>query len=304
MQDLVIIGAGPGGISASIYARRAGLNFLLLEKFSLGGQILLTPHIENYPGVGKVSNQELLDGFKKHLDEFGITFLMDEAISVSFSEGNFLVKTNASQYASKGVILSTGSQPRSLNVEGEKEFRGKGISYCAVCDGYFFKDKTVAVIGGGNTAVEEALYLSHIARKVYIVHRRNSFRAFKGLVEELHHTPNIEQVLEYVPLRFAGSQMLEKLVVRNVNTNQEKILEVQGVFISIGRAPQLPQIDDSLLEKDQQGFVITDQSMMTKTPGLFACGDVRSQSVRQIVVACAQGAQAVSGFLSYFRAYP
>jgi len=293
--DVVIIGGGPAGLSAAVYSGRAGLSALVIEKNIEGGQILLTDVMENYPGCGIIASGELAQRFKEHADHFGTSFDYGEVLKVELAENNFKLVhlDNGKIYKAKVVIIATGASPRRLNVPGEAELTGKGVSYCAVCDGAFFTNKNVAVVGGGDSAVDEALYLSRIASKVTIIHRRNKLRAVKSLQERAFKNPKIDFIWDTVVKEIKGKDSVETLVLQNVKTDEIKEVPFDGVFIFIGLEPNSKAFKD-LVPTDDNGFIITNEDMETNIEGIFAAGDVRVKSVRQVVTAVSDGAIAAT----------
>ncbi len=290
--DVIIVGAGPAGLAAGIYAGRSELKTLILDRMP-GGQLLITEEIENYPGFYEsVSGFELSEKFRKHAEKFGAKIEVGHTVSdVSLDGELFLVKTDQGEFMGKTLIWAAGSNPRKLGVPGEVEFLGRGVSYCAVCDGAFFKDRTVAVVGGGDSALEESLYLTKFAKKVYLIHRRDKFKAVKVIQNRVKKNEKIEFLLNKVVLSINGRDFVESLTLKDVKTGEEMELPVDGVFIFIGNEPNVSPILH-LVDTDPAGFIITDEEMRTKTPGLFAVGDVRSKPLRQVVTAASDGAVA------------
>ncbi len=291
MQELIIIGAGIAGISCAIYAKRANINFLIFEGGFLGGQLNLVSKIENFPGFKEISGIELVKRLKEHLEALEIEVKFEKVNSLRKPQEFFEVETNKGIYLSKSVVIATGSVEKELSVKGEKEFRGRGVSYCAFCDGYFFKDKTVGIIGGGNTALVSALYLSKIAKIVYIIHRRNEFRGFKGLVEQVVKTPNLQVIFNHTVSEIKGKEKVENLVIKD-KENGVRELPVEGVFICVGRRGVSEFIDRNLIEVDEGGFI-----KKAKVSGIFFCGDVLSKPYRQAGLSMGEG---IEGF---FKAY-
>ncbi|QJA05473.1 thioredoxin-disulfide reductase [Thermosulfurimonas marina] len=291
--DLVIVGGGPAGLTAYIYAARARLRTLLVEKLAPGGQVLVTDFVENYPGFPEgISGAELMERFTAHARALGLEPLQDEAVGLSI-EGEYRVVHLASgrNLATLTVIVATGARPRKLGVPGEAELTGKGVSYCATCDGPFFRDQVIAVVGGGNTAVQESLFLTRFARKIYLIHRRDKLRATKILQERAFAHPKIEILWDTVVTRILGKEGVEGVRLKNVKTGEERELPVGGVFIFIGIEPATSWLG-STLALDEGGFIITDSEMRTSVPGVFAAGDVRAKACRQIVTAAGDGATA------------
>lgn len=294
--DLIIIGGGPAGLTAGIYALRGGLSALIVEREAPGGQILKTQNIENYPGVESVAGYELATTMLKQTESLGCQFKYDEVKSVQLNDKiKRLEFSSGDKLETKNIIIATGARPKTLNVTGEKEFTGRGVSYCATCDGNFYKGKTVVVVGGGNTAVYDAIFLSNIAAKVYLVHRRCALRAEKILVDSLKSRENVVFLLDSVIERIIGDDKVNSLTIKNVLNNETRALSTDGIFIAIGQSPQSELFVS--VNKDEYGYIITDSEMKTNSDGVYAIGDVRAKSLRQIVTACADGAIAVSDII-------
>jgi len=288
--DVVVVGGGPAGLTAAIYARQSGLSALVLEKDLEGGYMNLTELIENYPGFTSIRGEELGAKMAEHAAHFGAQLYTDGAESIEILRDEKLVHLESGKKVhTKVVIVATGSKPKQLGVPGEEEFRARGVSYCATCDGHFFKDGHVVVVGGGNSAFDESLFLSKIVKKVTIVHILEKPTADARLREKVESNEKIE----YRPLteliRIEGDDKVKQVVLKDLRTNEEYIMEVDGVFIFVGMTPN-SQILEGLAEFDQWGYVITDENMETKTPGIFAVGDVRSKNLRQIITAASDGA--------------
>lgn len=288
MYDLIIIGGGPAGLTAGIYAQRAKLKTLLLEKEFVGGQIAVSDVIENYPGFPSISGAGLMEKFEEHAKGFGLEIKFAQVQTITI-EGNVKVlNTTEGELRAKAVIVATGAKPRRLGVAGEKELTGKGVSYCATCDGPFFRGQPVMVVGGGDTAVKEAVYLSKIASKVYIVHRRDKFRAEKILQEKLMATENIVKLTSHVLKEIkAEAGVVKKAVVEDLKTSEIKEVDVEGVFIFVGINPTTDFVD---VEKDESGFIKTNQKMETSLPGIYAAGDCRDTPLLQVATAVGDGA--------------
>jgi len=290
--DVIIIGGGPAGLTAGMYSARARLNVLLLEKLAPGGQVLTTDWVENYPGFPEgVSGFELMDRMKRQAETFGLTIRSEEVIGLELSAENKTVVTEKERLETRAVILCCGATWRKLGIEGEDRLMGKGISFCATCDGPFYRDQEVAVIGGGDTAVEEALFLTRFVKKVNLIHRRDELRATKLLQERAMAEEKIHFIWDTVPERMIGENGVEALETRNVKTNETGRIDVQGVFIFIGTLPNSQLVKGSL-DLDENGFILTDDDMETSVPGVFAAGDIRSKSFRQISTAVGEGAAA------------
>jgi len=298
MYDLIIIGAGPGGLSAGLYASRMGLNTLILEKLSPGGQIVKSSEIENYPGICEVKNgMEFMECWPKQTTKFGAKIVLEEVIEIK-KEKEFIIKTNKNIYTSKAVILATGATPKKAGFKNEEEYIGKGVSYCAVCDGYFYKNMKVAVVGGGDSALEEALYLSEIAKEVYLIHRRDKFKASPITINRVLNAKNIEILYNTNILEVKGKPFLNKAIIKQ---NQEiKELEVDGVFVFVGMNVNADLLKD-LCELNEKGEVKVDLNMKTSLDGLYAIGDVRENSLKQVVIAAGDGATAALNVVKYIK---
>ena len=294
IYDVIIIEAGPGGISAAIYARRAGLNSLMLEaSYVSGGQIVNTAEVDNYPGLPGVTGMELANKLKAHAEAMGVNSSREAVNGITIDQGLKRVSTKANQYLSKKVIIATGAQHRTLGIPGEKELAGMGVSYCATCDGAFFKDKTVAVIGGGDVAVEEAIFLSRICQRVYLIHRRDELRAAKVLQDKLFATENIEVLWNQVPKQISGNEQVEKVILADVRSQISQEVDVQGVFVAVGMNPNTEYFKD-LVALDTGGYIKANEDCRTSAAGIYAVGDVRTKLLRQIITAAADGANAVT----------
>jgi thioredoxin reductase (NADPH) len=299
MRDLIIIGAGAAGLTAALYAGRFRMDALVLERLSIGGQILLSPSIDNYPGFPEgLNTEELVSRFKKQVEEVGISIANKDVFEIKKSADGFQVLTSEGNVDAKSIIISTGAQPKRLDVKGEEKLTGRGVSYCGACDGPLFRDKEIAVIGGGDRAIEDALFLAGYARKVNLVHRRNELRASKILVEKAKKNPKINFILESVVEEIVGESKVEAIKVKNVKTNAESVISCQGVFVFVGIIPNT-DFAKKLLDKDEFGFIITDQEMSTSQGGIFACGDCRKKSLYQVVTACGEGATAADSAYKY-----
>lgn len=293
IYDLVILGAGPAGISAAIYATRSKLNTLWLEKkFVQGGQIVDTYEVDNYPGLPGITGLDLGEAMVKHAEKLGIKPKREPVLSIEEEGGLKVIRTKKNRYMAKAVILACGAAHRQLGIPGEEELSGMGVSYCATCDGAFFQDGTVAVVGGGNVAVEDAILLSRTCKKVYLVHRRDELRADKVLQDKLFKCANVEMVWDSVPTVIEGSDKVEDIKVRNVKTDEEKAIAVDGVFIAVGILPNTEKFK-GLVDLDESGYIIAGEDCVTSTPGIFAAGDIRTKNLRQVVTAVADGANAV-----------
>jgi thioredoxin reductase (NADPH) len=299
-SQLTIIGAGPAGLTAAIFGRRAGLDVLVLEKGMAGGQINITAEIENYPGFKHAGGMELGKILREHAEKFGPEFMECSVESVSFRDGNKTVVTDKDTVQTDALIIASGSSFVKSGCKGEAEFAGRGVSYCAVCDGAFFADVPVAVIGGGNSAVEEADYLTQFASKVYIIHRRDEFRAQKSVVDRALANPKIEAVMGSVVEEIAGNDMVERVIVRNSHSGKISEIQAEGVFVFVGAAPNLGFLtEESGLKRSDKGWIITDEKMETSAEGVFAAGDVREKYLRQVATAVGDGATAAMAAYEY-----
>lgn len=288
--DVIIIGAGPAGLSAGIYSARGGLKTAVFEKAIVGGQITVADEIENYPGFEEaLSGFELTQKMHDQAERFGVEFIDEEIIAMGVDGLCKIVETDSGKYRAKSVILCTGAYPRKLNVPGEERFTGRGVSYCATCDGALYRDKTVAVVGGGDSAIEEALFLTRFAKKVYVIHRRDELRAQKIIQERAFANPKMEIIWDSVVQQIKGENRVESLELVNRKTNEVSDLEVDGVFIYVGILPN-NKLFESRIELDSGGFVITDEHMHTTIPGVYAAGDIRTKVLRQVVTATSDGA--------------
>ena len=299
MYDIIIIGSGPAGLSAAIYAQRACLDTIVIEKNGIsGGQVLNTWEVDNYPGFPGVTGFELSRQFREHANKLGARVVQDEVVQVELSGNVKKVVCEEETYEARCVILASGAHHRTLEVPGEEELRGAGVSYCATCDGAFFRGRTVAVVGGGDAALEDAIFLARMCEKVYIVHRRDKLRGAKRLQERLQALENIEFVWNSETAAIEGNGQVEALRLRQTKTGEEKRLDVDGVFIAVGIAPE-SELYAGQLELDEQGYIRADESGQTSVPGVFAAGDVRTKALRQILTAASDGANCVASAEKY-----
>lgn len=299
MYDVIIIGSGAAGLSAAIYAQRAYLKTIIIEKiFGGAGQITEAEKVDNYPGLYNENGYELGMRFRKHAEELGAEIYNDTANSINYSDGIYTVGLDNSEksFQSKTIIYAAGTTHRRLDIEGEKEFEGRGVSYCALCDGAFYKNKIAAVIGGGDSALSEALYLSKIAEKVYIIHRRDSFRAGKNLQKKISKINNIEILFNHVPVKITGNTKAEYLIIGK--GTEERKIKADGIFIAAGNVPNTSLVK-SIAKLDQNGYIIADENGITSAPGFFAAGDVRTKKLRQLVTAASDGANALNSAEAY-----
>lgn len=299
IYDMLIIGGGPGGYTAALYAARAGLSVVVLEKLSAGGQMALTTQIDNYPGF-----PEGIDGFtlgmqmQEGAERFGAESVIAEVESLELNSEIKVAKTSEGDFYGRTVVFATGAHHRELGVPGEKELAGRGVHYCAACDGMFYRGKTVVVVGGGNSAAADAMTLSRIAEKVILVHRRDTLRATKIYHEPLKAAENVEFFWNSTVSRLEENGRLSGVVVRDVNSGEETAIPCDGLFISVGRQPATELVKDQLA-LDEGGYVVADESTKTNVPGVFAVGDVRTKALRQVVTAVADGAAAAHGAEEY-----
>lgn len=299
MYDVVIIGSGPAGLSASIYAKRAGLCSLTIEQNPMsGGQMLTTYEVDNYPGFPGINGFDLGMKFRDHAQKLGCEFKEEQVLRIERMPGGFVVTTTEEKLQTRTVIAAMGAEHAKLAVPGEEELAGMGVSYCATCDGAFFKGKTVAVIGGGDVAVEDAIFLARNCEKVYLIHRRDELRAAKSLQEKLFSLSNVEMVWNTVVQEIHGEDQVESLTVQQVKTSEVSRLAVDGVFIAVGIVP-VSQLLYEMNVCDEKGYLIADETCVTKEPGLFAAGDIRGKRLRQIVTAVADGANAITAVEDY-----
>ena len=298
MYDIIIIGAGTAGLSAAIYASRAGKTALVLESKAYGGQIINTPEVENYPGIKNISGFDFATGLYEQAKECGAVVKIQGVLDVKKEASCFVLSTRRNTYEGRSLIIATGASNRPLGLEREKEMIGKGISYCATCDGAFFKGKDVAVIGGGNTALEDAGFLSNYCNKVYIVHRRDAFRGEPSSLERLKAKENVELVLDSVSEKIIGDETVSGLEVKNVKTGEKRILDVSGIFVAIGQVPQNELFKD-LVTLDPSGYVVAGEDCRTSMDGVFVAGDCRTKKVRQLTTAASDGAVAALAACEY-----
>ncbi len=294
--DVIIIGAGPAGLSAGLYASRSTLNTLIIEKAVVGGQITTTTEIENYPGASEVTGPELVEKMKEQCLSFGAKIVNDEVLNIEKKEdGLFYIKTAKEEYVSKTCIIASGSSPRELGIKGEREYRGMGVSYCATCDGMFFTGLDVCVVGGGDTALKEAIYLTKFAKKVTIIHRRDEFRGGKSWEKKARANDKIHFLLSHEPVEIIGeNSMVTAIKVKNKKTGEIYDYKTDGVFMFVGHNPNSDLVKN-MVDIDENGYIITDDSLETSVKGLFVAGDVRKKSLRQVVTAASDGAICATG---------
>lgn len=299
MEDLIIIGAGPAGLTAGMYAARAGLKTVLLERMAPGGQILLTDWVENYPGFPEgISGFDLVDRMKRQAEKFRLQVTTREAGDLELGPDKHTVATGEERLITKTLILASGASPQKLGIEGEELLTGKGVSYCATCDGPFYRDQEVALVGGGDTAVEEAIFLTRFVRRVHLIHRRDQLRAVKVLQDRAMAEEKISFRWNTVPTRIAGQDGVQGIDLQDVNTGEATHLPVQGVFVFIGYRPN-SELVKGKLDLDESGFVKTGREMETSQAGVFAAGDIRAKSLRQVSTAVGEGAAAAYAVQKY-----
>lgn len=301
MYDLIIIGAGPAGLAAAIYAKRAELKMAVIERAPMsGGQIINTYDVDNYPGLPGMSGFDLAMRFREHCDKLGAEFVQGEIVTAELEGAEKkLILADGMVLTARAVIIATGAVNRKLGVPGEKEFGGMGVSYCATCDGAFFRNKTVAVAGGGDVAVEDAIFLARLCKKVYVIHRREEFRAAKTLCSALQALDNVELVLSATVEEIEGSDSVQAVRVRNRNTGEESRLEVNGVFVAVGTLPNTELFQKTGLTLDSGNYIAAGEDTCTNLPGVFAAGDVRTKRLRQVITAASDGACAVAAAEEY-----
>lgn len=302
MYDLIIVGGGPAGLTAGIYAVRSGLDTLVLDRSEISGQIALADIVENYPGFPSISGLELMEKYKSHAQEAGVKTKITDVLSVRSEGAKKIVSTDSGDLESRAVIIATGANPKHLDVPGEEELISKGVSYCAICDGPFFRNKTVVVIGGGNSAITDALFLSKIARKVYVVHRRDRLRAAKILQDRAFATSNIEFIFNACVAEIVGSKgeirRVEKIALNDLKSREIRELATDGVFIYVGINPNTEIVN---VDKDEEGFIKTDRSLETSEKGIYAVGDCRDTNIWQLVAAVRDGALAATAANEYIE---
>lgn len=302
IYDLIIVGSGPAGLAAGIYASRADLNFIVIEKNPVsGGQIINTYEVDNYPGVPGVSGFELADRFRKHCDNQGVDFVTGDVKAFEVKDKiKTIILDNGDSYKAKTIIISTGAVYKKLGVKGEEELSGMGVSYCATCDGAFFRNKDVAVVGGGDVAVEDAIFLARLCRKVYVIHRRDELRAAKSYQQKLKSLENVEFLWDSEVEEIHGQETVESATISNVKTKEKKELNIEGIFIAIGNMPS-SDVYKELVETDQNGYIIAGEDCETNVKGVFAAGDIRVKDLRQIITAAADGANAITAVEKYLN---
>lgn len=301
MYDVVIVGSGPAGLSASVYAKRAGLNAATFEVTPVsGGQILSTYEVDNYLGLPGISGMELGSKFREHADKLGCKFVVGKVTKINKLEDGFVLNTENGDVSTRCVVLATGATPAVLGVPGEEDLFGMGVSYCATCDGAFFKNKTVAVVGGGDVAVEDAIYLSRTCQKVYLIHRRDQLRATKILQEDLLSGDNVEVLWNTVVETINGEDQVEAATVKDTVFGNKRDIAIDGIFIAVGMNP-VNELAKGLVNLDEKGFIMSGDQCITNVPGVFVAGDLRTKKLRQVVTAVADGANVITSVEAYLR---
>lgn len=300
MYDIGIIGGGTAGLTAAIYGQRAGKQTIVLEGMTFGGQISSSPKVENYPGIASISGIEFSMNLLEQAAKLGTKTQMAQVTGIREENGMKIIETSEKEYPCKAVIIATGMTHRHLGIDREEKLVGAGVSYCATCDGMFFRGRDVAVIGGGNTALQDADFLSNYCRKVYLIHRRDEFRGEERLAEPLRKKENVEFVLSAVPKEILGENMVEGLVLQNQKTQKTFQIEVSGLFVAVGQVPK-NAVFEEIVKLDDAGFVLASEDCMTSRPGIFAAGDCRTKEVRQLTTAAADGAVAALAAVKYIR---
>lgn len=301
--ELAIIGAGIAGVAAAVYAKRSGLEFFLFEAKGLGGQLLLMEDIDNYIGLkAGTKGRELAENLIEALKDLAIDITNEEISKVELEEKKVILHTSEHVYSAKGVIIATGANFAKLGFKGEAKFLGKGVSYCAVCDGFFFKGKDVVIVGGGNTAVEEALYLAEITNKVTLIHRRNELRAMEYLKKQLLAKDNIEVIFDSVVKEARGDNFLKEVIIESVGNRKSQALAAAGLFVAIGIKPHT-EIFKDVVSREEKGFIVTDEEMQSSIAFIWACGDCRKRPLKQLITAASEGAIAALSAYKYLRGH-
>ncbi len=300
MYDIVIIGGGPSGLTAAIYGARAGKKILVLEKSGCGGQIVYAQEVENYPGYIKISGSQLAEKLVEQVMSLGADIEYDEAVEIINNGDSHTVRTLGGEYQCRAVIIAAGARPRESGAEGETRFKGRGVSYCALCDGAFYRNKTVAVIGGGNTAISDAVYLSGICSKVYVIHRRDSFRAEKAVVNQLLSCDNVKILYDSVVETINGQDSVTGITIRNLKDNSLQQQPVEGVFVAVGNVPDTKQFDN-VVRLDNNGYIVAGEDCSCDIRGIYAAGDCRNRRVKQLTTAVADGAVAAIEAVEYIE---
>ena len=301
IRDLIIIGAGPAGLTAAIYAKRAGFDTLVIDETGMGGgQIVNTYEVDNYPGLIHINGFDMGMKFKEHATEMGTEFADVTVTGVTKKDDLIYVYANDAEYVSKALIIATGAKHRSLGIPGEESLRGMGVSYCATCDGAFFRKKVCAVVGGGDVALEDALFLAKGCSKVYLIHRRDEFRGAKVLADKVKETENIEIVYDSRVTEIIGEGSVNRIKVENIKSGSVTELDINGIFIAVGMDPNTELFKD-VVELDKSGYIKAGEDCITSTEGIFAAGDLRTKKLRQVITAAADGANAITSVSEYFN---
>lgn len=299
MKDVLIVGSGPAGMGAALYARRAGLETLILDGTGMpGGQITTTYEVDNYLGLPGINGFDMAMNFQEHVKKFGAKWETGKVSSIEKREGGFLVKAGEKEYETKTVILATGASHNKLQVPGEEEFSGMGVSYCATCDGAFYRGKTTVVVGGGDVAIEDAIFLARFCEKVYLIHRRDQLRGAKILQDRLFELPNVEVIWDSVVEKIEGNDTVEMIHILNKKSGEKRTLSAQGIFIAVGIHPNTEDFK-GIVEMDESGYIIAGEMGETNVPGIFVAGDTRTKELRQVITAVADGANTITSVQKY-----
>ncbi len=302
-MDVVIIGSGPAGMAAAIYAKRAGLSVKILEKTGIsGGQVLSTYEVDNYPGLPMINGFDLSEKFRTHAEHLGVEMMTAEVERIEERGQDKILVTGDGEIVARTIVIATGAKHAKLNIPGEEELTGMGVSYCATCDGAFFRGKVVAVVGGGDVAVEDAIFLARTCEKVYLIHRRDELRAAKILQHAMLKLPNVEVIWDSEVKEIHGEDQVEELLIYNKKTQENTLLPVTGVFIAVGIIPNTEFVS-GVVEMDEKGYIVADETCRTSVQGIYAAGDVRTKPLRQIITAAADGANAVTSLEQYMMTF-
>lgn len=302
IYEVIIIGSGPAGLAAAIYAGRAELDTIIIEKAPMsGGQIINTYEVDNYPGIPDISGFDLSTKFREHCDKLDMNFITGEVTGFAVEDGiKTITLDDGTTYHAKAVIISAGANPRKLMIDGETKLSGMGVSYCATCDGAFFRNKITAVVGGGDVAVEDAIFLARLCKKVYVIHRKNEFRAAKSYTSKLMSLENVEIIWDSVVEKIIGDEQVEQIEIKNIKTEEKNTLDIDGIFIAVGNIP-CSEVYKGLVNMDGSGYIIADESCETNIPGVFAAGDIRTKELRQIITAASDGANSITAVEKYLN---
>ena len=299
MKDVLIVGSGPAGMGAALYGRRAGLETLILDGTGMpGGQITTTYEVDNYLGLPGINGFDMAMNFQEHVKKFGAKWETGKVTSIEKKEDHFVVKAGEKEYETKTVILAMGASHNKLMVEGEEKFSGMGVSYCATCDGAFYRGKTTVVVGGGDVAIEDAIFLARFCEKVYLIHRRDELRGAKILQDRLFELPNVEVIWDSVVEKIEGSDTVEEIHVLNKKTGEKRTVSAQGIFIAVGIHPNTEEFR-GLVTMDESGYIVAGEMGETNIPGIFVAGDTRTKELRQVITAVADGANAITSVQKY-----